>query len=51
MYHIFIHSSVDGHLYCFYALAIVNGAAMNFGMHASFQFTVFSKYMHKEWDC
>lgn len=25
--HLFIHSSVDGHLYCFYFLAIMNNAA------------------------
>ena len=38
MYHIlFIHSSVDGHVGCFYVLAIVNSAAMNIGMHISFQ--------------
>ena len=30
MYHIFfIYSSVDGHLGCFYVLAIVNSAAVN----------------------
>ena len=29
-YNFFIHSSVDGHLGCFHALAIVNSAAMNF---------------------
>ena len=43
MYHIFfIHSSVNGHLGCFHVLAI---AAMNIGVHVSFQIIVFSRYI------
>ena len=46
MYHIFfIHSSVDGHLGCFNILTIVNSAAMNTGVHVSFQIMVFSGFM------
>ena len=48
MYHIFfIHSSGDGHLDCFHFLAIVNRAAMNIGVHVSFQTMVFSGYIPK----
>ena len=46
---IFIHSSVNGHLGCFHVLAIVNGIAMNTGMHVSFQAIFFSGYI-QEWD-
>ena len=46
MYHIFfIHSSVDGHLGCFHVLALVNSAAMNTGVHVSFQTMFFSGYV------
>ena len=46
MYHnFFIHSSVNGHLGCFHALAIVNSAVMNNGMRVSFSTLVSSGYM------
>ena len=38
MYHnFFIHSSASGHLGCFCVLAVVNSAAVNIGVHVSFQ--------------
>ena len=46
LYHnFFIHSSVGGHLGYFHALAIVNSAAMNNGVHVSFSIFVSSGYM------
>ena len=46
MYHNFlIHSSIDGHLGCFHALAIINSAAVNTGVHLSFSIMVSSGYL------
>ena len=42
MYHIFIHSSVDGHLGCFPVLAIVNSAAMYY-----YGTCIFSNYLFR----
>ena len=48
LYHnFFIHSSVGGHLGYFHALAIVNSAAVNNGIHVSFSILVSSGYMPK----
>ena len=35
-----VHSSVDGHLGCFHNLAFENSAALNIGVHKSFQISV-----------
>ena len=45
MHHIFIYSSVNGHLSCFHILAVVNSAAVNIGVHVSFWIMVFSGSM------
>ena len=46
MYHnFFTQSSVDGHLGCFPVLAIVNSAALNIRVHASFSVMVSSRLM------
>jgi len=37
----FIHSSVDGHLGCFYVLGLVNSASVNTGVHVSFSVMAF----------
>ena len=43
--HIFMHSSVRGHLGCFHVLDTVNSPAMNIRVHVSFWIMVFSRYM------
>ena len=40
IYHIFIHSSIDGHSGYLCILVIVNNVAMNIGVHVSFPFSV-----------
>ena len=43
----FSHSSGEGHLSYFQALATVSSAAMKTGVHVSFQIIVFSRYTPK----
>ena len=45
MHHTLIHSYVNGHLGCSHVLAILNSAAVNIGVHVSFQTMFFSAYM------
>ena len=40
--HLFIHSSVDGHLGYFYLLAVSNNAAMNMGVKISVRVPAFN---------
>ena len=47
VYHVFIQSSVDGHLGCFQDLVTVNSNAVNVGEHVFFPSRVSSRYMPK----
>ena len=40
----FIYSSTDGQLGCVHVSAVVNSAALNMGVHISFQISVFIFY-------
>ena len=40
-----IHSFVDGHLGCFFVLAMVNSDAVNIGLHICFPVIVLCGYM------
>ena len=52
IYHIFIHLSADGHLGCFYILAIANNAAMNTGCIYLFKLVfLFSLGTCSQWNC
>jgi len=46
IYHILIHSSVDGHLSCLHVLTIANSVAMNMRAHVSFSFLSFFFLLH-----
>ena len=46
-YYFFIHSPVNGYLRGFHILAVVNSAAVNTELHASFWTLAFSRYMHR----
>ena len=41
---IFIHSSVDRYLGCFYVFSVANNAAVNIGMLVSFQVSAFVSF-------
>ena len=44
VFHIIIHSSINGHAGSFHVLVNVNNAAMNIGLHISFQITALTLF-------
>jgi len=48
MYHILIHFSAHGYFDCFHVLGIVNSAAVNIGVHVSFQIMGFLQIYTQE---
>ena len=52
IYHIVIHSCVNGHLGCFHILATVNSASINTGVPVSFKVSDFFFFIStEEWNC
>jgi len=51
IFYTFSHSSVDGHLDCSRALAIVNNAVINIRVHSIFNQCFFTKVYTQEWNC
>ena len=49
LYHIFIHSSLDGHLGCLHVLAVIDSAAVNMGLLGSLWMMVLSNICPVVW--
>ena len=45
IHHIFIHSSIDGHLGLFHTLAIVDSAAIHIGVHVPLGISTFGEHL------
>ena len=50
-YIFFIHSCLDGQLGCSHVLAIASFAAVNIGVHESFEGIVFFQIYAQDWNC